>query len=95
MLTSWAEGLDVGAQVLADVVCITHQLLHVQCRAVAEELLSLAEHEWLWIKPLPFPQRLLLKHSRLGWAQDAVEPPEHRERKDDLAVVALLVIPSQ
>ena len=36
-----AECLDVGAQVFADVVRITHQPLHVQCGAVAKELICL------------------------------------------------------
>ena len=42
---------------------------------------------------LPF--LLLRKHSSFGGLQNAVEPTQHREWQDDLAVFGLLVVAAQ
>lgn len=39
----WRKGLDVGAQVLANVRLIAHQPLHVQRRRVVKKLLRLLQ----------------------------------------------------
>ena len=44
------ERLHVGAQVLADVVLVAHQLLQVERRGVVEELARLAEQERLGVQ---------------------------------------------
>ena len=41
------EGLDIAEEVLADVVLVTHELLHVKGRRVVEALASFAEEERL------------------------------------------------
>jgi hypothetical protein len=45
------ERLDVGAQVLADVVLVAHQLLQVERRRVVEVLPGLLEQERLGVEP--------------------------------------------
>ena len=54
------ERLHVGAQVLADVVLVAHELLQVERRGVVEELAGLAQQEGLGIQP----GLLALVHSR-------------------------------
>ncbi len=44
------EGLEVGAQVFADVVLIAHQLLQIEGRSVVEELAGFLEEEGLGVE---------------------------------------------
>ena len=49
-----------------------------------------------YLDPVPgFLVELSLPARHLGWLQHAVQAPQDREGKDDLAVVALLVVTAQ
>ena len=76
-------------------VLVAHQLLHVERRRVVEELARLAQQERLGIQPGLLALRQLGQHGGLGGLQHAVEPPQHGERQDDLAVFGLLVVAAQ
>ena len=89
------ERLHVGEQVFADVVLVAHQLLHVQRRRVVEELARLAQQERLRVQPGLFSRRQLGQHGGLGRLQHAIQPPQHGEGQDDLAVFGLLVVAAQ
>ena len=84
--------LDVGAQVLADVVLVAHQLFQVERRGVVEELAADFEEERLGIQAGRLAFRFFRQDRRLAGFQQAVEPPQHGEGKDDLAVLRLLVV---
>ena len=89
------ERLHVGAQVFADVVLVAHELLQVERRGVVEKLAGLAQQERFGIHLglLAFGQ--FGKHGGLGGFQHAIEPAQHGERQDDLAVFGLLVVAAQ
>jgi hypothetical protein len=89
------ERLDVGAQVLADVVLVAHQLLQVERRRVVEELARTCEQERLGVEPGLGRARLLGQHGGLGRLEHAVEAAQHGERQDDLAVLGLLVVAAE
>ncbi len=89
------ERLDVGAQVLADVVLVAHQLLQVERRGVVEVAAGLLQQERLRVHPGRLALGQLLQHRRLGGLQHAVEAAQDGEGEDDLAVLGLLVVAAQ
>lgn len=89
------EALDVGIEVLADVVLVAHELAHVEGRDVVEGLASLAEHERLRVEPLGRLGRMFRQDGILRRLQHTIEPPQDGEGEDDLAVVGLLVVASK
>ena len=91
----WREGLDVGAQILADVVLVAHELFQVQGRGIVKELAGLFEEEWLGIELGLGALGQLRQHAPFGRLQDAIQAPQHGEGQDDLAVVGLLVVATQ
>ena len=64
-------------------------------RRVVEALTGLAQQERLRVEPGLLLVRQLRQHRRLGRLKHAIEPAQHREGQDDLAVVGLLVIAPQ
>ena len=89
------EGLHVGAQVLADVVLVAHELLQVERRRVVEELAGLPQQEGLGVQPGLLARGQLGEHGGLGGFEHAVEAAQDGERQDDLAVLGLLVVAAQ
>ena len=89
------ERLDVGAEVLADVVLVAHELLQVQRRRVVEKLAGLPQEERLGVHAGLLALGQLGEHGGLGGFQHAIETAEDRERQDDLAVFGLLVVAAQ
>ena len=89
------ERLHVGAQVLADVVLVAHELLQVERRGVVEELAGLAQQEGLGIQAGRLAGFLLGQHGGLGGFQHAIQAAQHGEGQDDLAVFGLLVVAAQ
>ncbi|HLL02270.1 MAG TPA: hypothetical protein VK539_16910 [Myxococcaceae bacterium] len=89
------EVLHVGAQVLANVVLVAHELLQVERRGVEEELAGLLEQEGLGVELGLLAQLLLCEDGGLGGFEHAVEPAQHGKRQDDLAVFGLLVVTAQ
>ena len=89
------EALDVGEEVRRDVVLVADQAPHVEPVGVVEGEARLPEQERLGVHALLRLGLELGQRRVLGRLQDAVEPAEHRERQDDLAVVGLLVVPPQ
>ena len=89
------ERLNIGEEVLADVVLIAHQLAHVHGRGVVEALAGGAQQERVGVQLRFLFGGELRKHLGLGWLQDAVQTTQHREGQDDLAVVGLLVVAPQ
>ena len=86
------ESADVGAEVRADIVLVADQLFEVERRRVVEAQARFAPDEDVRVDPRPLPLLVFCERRRLGRRQDAIEPSEHRERQDDLAVVRLLVV---
>ena len=62
---------------------------------VVEALPGLAQEERLGIEPGLLLVGELRQHGRLGRLQHAIEPAQHGEGQDDLAVVGLLVVAAQ
>ena len=91
-LTGGRERLDVGEEVFPDVVLVAHQLLHVQARRVVEVLPRLPQQERLGIDLCLLSSGQLGQHCGLGLLEHAVEPSQHGERQDHLAVLGLLVV---
>ena len=91
--TAGENAVDVGDQVLPDVILVAHQLLHVQRRRVVEALAGLPEQERLGVHASLLSLRQLGEDGCLGGLQDAVEPAEDGEWQDDPAVLGLLVVP--
>ena len=89
------ESLRVGAQVLADVVLVAHQLLHVEWRRVVEKLAGLAEQEGFGIHLGLGSLVEFGKHGGLGGFEHAIEPAQNGEGQNDLAVLRLLVIAAE
>ena len=90
------ERLHVGAQVLADVVLVAHQLLHVERRRVVEELAGLAEQERLGVQAGLLRLRpASAEHGGLVGSSTQSSRRKHGERQDDLAVFGLLVVAAQ
>ena len=65
--------LDVGDQVLADVVLVAHQFLDVERRRVVKKLPRLLQEERLGIQAGLLAFLLLLEHGLLRRIQNAVE----------------------
>ena len=89
------ERLDVGPEVLADVVLVARDPLQAERRGVVEERPRLAQEEGVGVQPGLLPVVLLGQHGSLGGLQHAVEAAQHRERKDDFAIFGLLVVAAQ
>ena len=87
--------LHVGEEVFPDMVLVAHQLLHVQGRRVEEVLPGLAQQERLRVEPGLLPGGQFGQHGGLGLLQHAIEPPQHGEWQDHLAIFGLLVVASQ
>jgi hypothetical protein len=66
------EPLHVGAEVLADVVLVAHELLQVERRGVVEELAGLAEQEGLGVHPGGF-LRLVFRPARRAWSASSTQ----------------------
>jgi hypothetical protein len=90
-----SERLDVGAQVLADIVLIAHQRLHVEGRGVVEIDAGLLEKERFRIQPRLFPCRGFRQDRRLRGFEHAIQSPQHGERQDHFAVLGLLIVSPQ
>jgi len=90
-----AEGLQVGTQVFADVVLVTHELFQVQGGGVVEELAGLTQQKWFGVQTGFFTQSLFSQHLGLGRLQHAVQTAQYGEGQDDLAVLGLLEITAQ
>ena len=88
----WRETLHVGLQVAAHVGCVAQQALQVHRRGVEEAVAGLALQEWLRVQPGFGAQLELGKHLGLGGREHAVEPAQHGEGQDNLAVVGRLVV---
>jgi hypothetical protein len=89
------EGLQVGAEVLADMVLVAHELLQVEGRGVVEKLAGFPQQERLGVDLGGGALLQLDEHGGLGRLQHAIQSAQHRERKDDLSVFRLLVIATQ
>lgn len=88
------ERLDVGVEVLADVILVAQQAGQIQLGRVVEALPGLAQQEML------VPRHVLLggvfgQHGGLGTFQHAVQAAQNREGQDDAAVFGLLVVAAQ
>ena len=86
------EGLDVGVEVVGDMVGVADQLRHIHRRGVVEALPRRAQQERLRVQAFARPLLELRQNCGLGRRQHAVQPPQNRERQDNLAVVGLLVV---
>ena len=91
----WRECLNVAEQVLADVILVAHQLLHVERRGVVEALAGLAQQERLRVQPGFLLVGKLLEDGFLRRFEHAVEATQNGEGQDNLAVVGLLVVATQ
>ena len=89
------EGLQIGVEVLADVVLVAQERGQVQRAGVVEAHAGLAQQEGLGVQPGLGARRMLGQHRRLGGLQHAVQPAQHGEGQDDAAVFALLVVTTQ
>ena len=89
------ERLHVGTQVLTDVILIAHEFLEIKRRCVEEKLAGLAKQERLGIQPRFLPDGQFGEYRRLGGFEHAVQPAQHGERQDHLAVRGLLVVATQ
>src|SRR5579862_9433380 len=74
---------------------IAQQLLHVERRRVEEQLARLPQQERLRVHARLFSCGQFRQHRGLGGLQHAVQPSQHGERQDDLAVLGLLVVAAQ
>ena len=86
------ERLHVGAQILADVVLVAHELFQVERRGVVEELAGFPQEEGLRIQPGGLAFRLLRQDGVFGGLQHAVQTAQDGEREDDFAILRLLVV---
>ena len=89
------ECLHVGAEVLADVILIAHELLHVERGRIEEVVAGFPQEERFRVQSDLLSGGQLSKHSGLGGLQHAVKTPQDREGEDHLAVFGLLVIAAQ
>jgi hypothetical protein len=88
------EALDVGVEVLAQVVLVA-AVCEVQRRGVVEALPGLAQQEGVGADAGLGLGVELGEHRRLGAGQHAVEAAQHREGQDDLAVLGLFVVAAE
>ncbi len=86
---------DIGAQVRSDVVLIAHERFQIETRGVVERLPGPLPQERIGRHALGVPQRQLLEHRLFCRCQHAIDPTQHREREDHLAIVRLLVVTPQ
>jgi hypothetical protein len=84
--------LDVGNEILTDMVRVAHELVQVEGRSVVEVLTSFSKDERLRVDPSGFPQGFLFKHSRFGRFKHTIEAPEHGERENDSPIFRLFII---
>jgi hypothetical protein len=77
------------------VVLVAEQLGEIQRARVVEALPRLAKQEGLGVEAGPGLGIELGQHGGLGRRQRAVQPAQHREGQDDVAVLALLVVAAQ
>ena len=86
-----AEAGDVVAQVGGEVGRVGEELVEVVAGGVVErEAGRLAELRVEVLELLALELRLALEHLLLGGGEHAVEPPQDRERQDDVLVLAAL-----
>ncbi len=84
-----AEAGDVVAQVCRQVRSVGEELFKVVARGVVErEPGGLPQLRVEVLQLFPPQLRLLAQHLLLGGGQHAVEPPEYRERQNDVLVMA-------
>ncbi len=74
------EGLDIAVEVLADVVLVAHELLHVKGRGVVEALLGFAQQERLGFEVLLLFGGKFGEDCGLGGFEHAVESAQDSER---------------
>ena len=79
-------------RLLSDVGGIGQQLLEVVTRRVVEGESGGAPELRVEVVDLARVPGLDRQHPALGWGQHAVEPPQHRERQDDVPVLARLKV---
>ncbi|OQB95809.1 MAG: hypothetical protein BWX86_01072 [Verrucomicrobia bacterium ADurb.Bin122] len=89
------KAVEVGAEVFGDVVLVADDGLEVERRGVEEADAGLFEEEGLGVESGGLALGELGEHGGFGRLQHAVEPAQHGEREDDLAVVRLLVIAAE
>lgn len=72
------------------------QIAHNQVISIhLNKMPGLLQQEWFRIQTSRFPLFLLLQNSLSGAVQNAIKTTQHRERKNDLPILRLLVITSQ
>ena len=85
----WAEAGDVAAEVGRDVRRIAEEASEVVLRRVVKGEAGRAPQLLIRIlKPLGLQVSLLAEYLLLGRLEHAVEPPENREREDDVLILA-------
>ena len=90
------EAVDVGAQVLADVLRVIDQLREVELRDVVEGVARRAAKLPVHVlQALGFQVLVPLQHLFLGRREHAVQPPQHGEWKDDVRVLAAFEVVAQ
>jgi hypothetical protein len=89
------EGLNVRAEVFADVVLVAHELFHVERGRVVEVLAGFAEEEGFGVDARLLSESEFDEDSRLGRFEHTIQAAEDREGEDDLSIFGLFVVPPQ
>ncbi len=89
------EALEVGVQVLPDVVLVAQKLAEVERTRVVEALTGLAQQEGVGVQAGAGFGLVLGQHRGLRGFEHAVQPAKDREGQDDAAVLGLLVVAAQ
>jgi hypothetical protein len=89
------ERLDVGVQVLPDMVLVAEEFDEVEQGGVVKRLSGLSGEKRVGIQPRLGLCLKLGQYRRLRRLQYAIETAQNRKRQDDAAVLGLLIVAAQ